>query len=204
MGVPRLVISPVLVITCALFSFTQEQSVNSSRGGEQSKQVLSPSTLRDVVRRSKTICVAIYYGPQPGVVTDPPGEDVDAVIAALTAWPLTTTEDAEVIRNIKAQLREWGRFVIASDPSHTDLLVVVDRGINTFVDAVCNPTRSEKCFSGLIHRDGSVSVYATAQKPGLIWRKPQPARTQNAEVNLIQTFKKDVESGEPSEDGRTH
>lgn len=153
---------------------------------EPSSGAMKAANFPDAVQHAKTVYVAVYHNPMPGVVvTDSPDVDVKKVVEVLNTWPITANDDADVLARIKDALKSWGRFQVATRLSQADLLIVVNEGVDKFIDGICIAGNQKKACSRHIKRHGSLSVYSTKTEPGLIWRKPLPAE--------IQEFRRDVE-----------
>jgi hypothetical protein len=160
-----------------------------------SSGVKNDSAFRDAVHNARTIYVAVYHNAKPGMAGDPPGEDVTRVLDVLRMWPITSEDDRDVLMRIKDSLRSWGRFRVTR-LSEADLILVVDRGVNKFVDGVCVGANQKLDCSGHVERDGSLSLYSTKSQPGLIWRRAQPSNVIDSGVRLMPELRKDVDNAE--------
>jgi hypothetical protein len=80
------------------------------------------------VRGAKTLFVGVYHNLQSGLIDPPPHDSIDDVKAVLKQWLLVGRDEQAVLLSLRAEMTHWGRYLVTSDMSKADLILIAKLG----------------------------------------------------------------------------
>jgi hypothetical protein len=118
------------------------------------------------LRGAKTLFVGIYHNLQSGLIDPPPPDSLDKVAAVLRQSPITSKNEQEMLRDVKAQLSRWGQYRLTTDITKADLIMAVKLGRDK------NDPIAHGGYLDIPQQflwDDSLHLYSLGVKPGLVW-----------------------------------